>query len=210
MPKAPLIGSFSGPPGNVPRTVPSLPRKEVEEDVPSASGTGDASVVEAVGKTSAGKSPKEKAEEYVAGLARVGLSETDARAILEKVLVNRVYMETLAIGPVQVVLRTRNYRDVTRALQYLEVEKPTYSMAINDLIARYNMAASLVRFGSDTFKHPRKEEGATDEEMEDAFHDRLSYIMEMPIVSMNRLMQLVHDFDEKIAAVFAEGAPEDF
>jgi hypothetical protein len=156
------------------------------------------------------KTPKEKAEDYAAGLAAVGLTHLQARGILEKVLVNGDYEERIKLGPVPVVICTRKYSDVLRTLHFLELEKPTYAMSINDVVARYNMAASLVSFGDKTFERPSKKEGATDDAVEAAFHYRLSFVMDLPVVTSDRLMQIVHDFDQRIGAVFAEGAPEDF
>jgi hypothetical protein len=201
--RAPLVGQFSGPPGNSPRTPAPLPGNvetpATEED--KKENTDD---------VARPKTPAEKAEAYAAGLAAVGLTHVQARGILEKVLVNGDYEERIKLGPVPVVICTRKYSDVLRTLRFLELEKPTYAMSINDVVARYNMAASLVSFGDETFERPSKKDGATDEDVESAFHYRLSFVMDLPVVTSDRLMQIVHEFDQRIGAVFAEGSPEDF
>lgn len=219
----PLIGQFSGPPGNAPRLPADLPRKPpvipepvIMESVVAAATPG------AVGETagegdmpddqlgSRPRTPQEKAEAYQKGLESVGLTPLEARGILEHVLVNDVYEEDFQMGPIKVTVRTRSYKDVIRTLRYLELEKPTYAMGINDVMARYNMAASIVAYGGNRFEHPSKKSGATDEQIDDAFNKRLDFIMELPTVALQKLMQITHDFDTKIGAVFAEGAPEDF
>lgn len=207
---APLIGKFSGPPGNAPREVPSLPRKQ-EAEAPE--GVDADAVVEGMEKGAEQlrtKTPEEKAKEYKERLKELGITDVVARGILEKVLVQGYYEEVVRIGPLPVGVRTRNYKDVKRALDFLEVEKPTYPMGINDIIAKYNMAASLSKYGDTTFKFPSRKAGNTNEEIEEAFDERYSFVMELPTVAVDRLMQIIHDFDEKVAAVFAEGAPEDF
>lgn len=210
--KAPLVGQFSGPPGNIPRTPANLPRKPPVEDPPVAqeeatTGDEDKPAEEDYARP---RTPQEKAVDYAKGLKAVGLSSEEARAILETVLVNETYAETRKMGPIEVVIRTRNYKDANRTLRFLELEKPTYALGINDLIARYNMAASLVSYGKNKFEHPTKKDGASDEDIENAFHVRLAFVFELPVVAVDKLQQLVYDFDQKIGAVFADGAPEDF
>jgi len=209
----PLVGQFSGPSDNSPRTPAELPRKSVitsgePPTVPRPSEGDPGEQNER--QDNRPKTPQEKAADYQQGLIAVGVSPVVARGILEKVLVESYYEETCKLGPLQVSVRTRSYNDVMRTLRFLELEKPTYSMGINDVVARYNMAASLVSYGDQKFRFPTKKGGATEDMIEEAFHERLSFILDLPVVAMNRLMQIVHDFDEKISAVFAEGGPEDF
>jgi hypothetical protein len=214
---APLIGQFSGPPVNSLREAAVTSRK-----VDVITGIADTGKKEpgAFAETSEAKdtsmdslrskTPAEKAKDYLSGLEEVNLTLTDARGIMEKILVNGVYEESKKLGSISVTFRTRSYKDVNRTLRFLELEKPTYAMGINDLVARYNMAASLESFGEEKFEHPTTKSGATDDQIETAFHKRLSFIMDLPVVTTNRLLQILYDFDRKIGAVFAEGAPEDF
>jgi len=201
-PLIPGIG-FSGPDQNAPReaTLPSKESVSPVEDPKSELETTPAKL----------KSKEEKEKDYLAGLDAVGLDRVAARTIQEAVLVTRHYEEEFSLGgKATVVLRTRGYADVQRAMRYLEVEAPTYNMAINDLIARYNMAASLVRYCDQVFKFPQKREGASTEEIETAFTERYDFIMDLPTIAVDKLMKLTHKFDTKVAAVFEEGAPEDF
>jgi hypothetical protein len=205
-PLIPGIG-FSGPNQNAPReAAPDLPSKPAESVSPTENPEAELATTPAKPKTK-----EEKEKDYLAGLDAVGLSRVEARTIQEAVLVGRYYEEEFTLGSkATVLLRTRGYADVQRAMRYLEVEAPTYNMAINDLIARYNMAASLVRYCDQTFKFPQKREGATSEEIEKAFMERYDFVMDLPTIAVDKLMKLNHKFDMKVAAVFEEGAPEDF
>jgi len=162
------------------------------------------------------EAPKEKEEEepvlekpatYEDGLKANNLTTGQAREIMEKILVQGFYEETFRIsGTVSIRLRTRSYTDSVRTQNYLESESPTYNLAINEVIARYNLAASLAQFGEKTFTFP---EGAK-EEVEKAFQERYNFVMSKPYVVVNKLQGFLYLFDRKVAAVFADGAPEDF
>jgi len=197
--QAPMVGTFSAPDENEPR----LPRKEEtppEEKPP---------------EESAAEAPKEDANveitlSFEQRLKAVGLDIGEARAIMDTVLTKGYYEETIPFNAQKnVVLRTRTYTDTLRAQKFLELESPTYPIAINDLIARYNTAASLARFGDEDFNKPSK----PDENpvgTESNFDRRYEFLMALPVVVVVRLMGMVHTFDMKMQAVFNEGAPEDF
>jgi hypothetical protein len=184
----PLIGQFKDTP---PENKTRLPRKEEKEK-------------EEEKKDSVGKFSPE--EEYEEGLAQVGVSKEEARTIMEKVLANRYYEETVKIGKLSVTISTRKYGDSLRAQRCLEAESPSYPVGINEVIARYNVAASLVRFGDTKFEIGGKD----DTEEEARFNERYEFLISLPSVVIAKLMMIVHNFDLKLAAIFAEGAPEDF
>jgi hypothetical protein len=203
--KTPIPGDFISPPGpNEPR----LPRKE-KEDSPAglAEQLGELQEeMNAPKKEVKPTTPEELEEQYKEGLEGVGLDITGARAIMEGILIKNFYEESYRIGPLPIKLRTRTYSDTLRAQQHLEVENPTYNMSVNDLVARYNVAASLSQYGDRKFEFP-EEAGA---EVEKAFQQRLAFVMARPAIVMAKLMELAYKFDIKMAAVFAEGAPQDF
>lgn len=151
-------------------------------------------------------SPAELEEQYKEGLKGVGLDIAGARSIMENILIKDFYEESYRIGPLPVKLRTRTYSDTLRAQQHLEVENPTYNMSVQDLVARYNVAASLSQYGDNKFDFPTGP-GA---DVEKAFRARLEFVMARPAIVMAKLMELVYKFDIKMAAVFSEGAPQDF
>lgn len=206
--KMPIPGEFMSSPGpNEPR----LPRKEKED-------TSDKSLAEQLGelqkemnaeskpKENKILSPEELEEQYKDGLKEVNLDIAGARAIMEGILIKDFYEESYRIGPLPIKLRTRTYSDTLRAQQHLEVENPTYNMSVQDLVARYNVAASLSQYGDNKFEFPTK----TGTEVEKAFQQRLNFVMARPAIVMAKLMELAYKFDIKMAAVFAEGAPQDF
>lgn len=212
----PIPGQFLGPTGN---NEPRQPRQKQEPvEVPETDGTAPADLkkqLEELELEMQGDRKKEEpkpltAEEkealYLEGLEEVGLDLKSARAIMEKILVNDYYEEAFRIGPLPVKLRTRTYSDTLRAQQHLEVENPTYNMSVQDLVARYNVAASLSKYGDNVFEFPTD----SDQKTEAAFRQRLQFVMGRPAIVMAKLMELVYRFDLKMGAVFAEGAPQDF
>jgi hypothetical protein len=74
---------------------------------------------------------------------------------------------------------------------------------------RYNTAASLVRYGEHYFEHPDPLT-ATEEEMETAFAPRLRLLKRLPLYVSLKIQQFCFDFDQKMIAIFGEGAPQDF
>ncbi len=212
----PIPGQFLGPSGpNEPRQ----PREKKEPvEVPKTEGTAPADLKQQLedleaemqedAKTEKPKplTAEEREAQYLEGLAEVDLDLASARAIMEKILVNDYYEESFMIGPLPVKLRTRTYSDTLRAQQHLEVENPTYNMSVQDLVARYNVAASLSKYGDNVFEFPT----GSDPKTEQAFKQRLTFVMDRPAIVMAKLMELVYRFDLKMGAVFAEGAPQDF
>ena len=206
---APLIGQFSGPAQNAPR----LPRKETppppltqeaKEDaaIKESMDIVDKEILEPMAKEG---TPEGIAETYEEGLKSVGLTLAQARAIMEEILVNNAYKETVYIQSLPVILRTRTYHDTVRLHQFLTAESPTYQASVQDLIARHNLASSLAKFGDREFKFP---EGG--KEAEDAFDERMKFVQSRVEFTTTRLMKLVYEFDNKLAKVFANGAPQDF
>jgi hypothetical protein len=208
-----------GPTGNKVR----VPRKPVEEpeaeSVPSSPNMPDVekelSELEAEIQKEQEKSPKiltseELHEQYLEGLDQVGLDLVGARAIMESVLIKGFYEESFRIGPLTAKLRTRSYADTLRAQRYLETESPTYHANVNDLVARYNVAASLAQWGDNIFAHPEDNPDHDDALIESEFNKRLRFVLGRPAIVTAKLMELVYKFDLKVAAVFAEGAPQDF
>ena len=212
----PIPGQFLGPTGD---NAPRQPRKEKVKEVPITNSTAPADLKKQLETLASELDSQESTEEsaklltaeereaiYVAGLEEVGLDLVGARDIMEKILVNDYYEEAYRIGPLPVKLRTRTYSDTLRAQQHLEVENPTYNMSVQDLVARYNVAASLSQYGDNIFEFP----GGVELQTETAFKARLEFVMGRPAIVMAKLMELVYRFDIKMGAVFAEGAPQDF
>lgn len=200
---APMIGQFSGPPGNAPRVAlqrketPVTPSEKQEAASPAAS-------------TTTTKSREEKYADFLKGLEEAGVTPVEARTIMDEILEKGYYTSTHQVRGKDIVIRSRNYSDTLRTQRFLEVESPTYAMNMDEIIMRYNTAASLVRFGEHTFEHPEDKKEYTNEEVEAAFDVRRKFIERLPSIMVGKLNTMVYNMDMKLAAVFAEGAPEDF
>lgn len=201
---APMIGKFSGPATNAPRT--GLRRKD-EEESPT---TPEAQ--EETPKTYK-RNPKTSVDvqkEFLEGLEEIGLDIEKARGIMDEVLQHGYYKETHTLRNKELIVRSRGYRDTLRAQRYLEVENPTYATNMDEIIMRYNTAASLIQYGDRTFEHPEDVEDSTDQQIEEAFEKRRRFLETLPSIMVGKLNTVVYNMDIKLSAVFAEGAPEDF
>lgn len=203
---APLIGQFKGPQQNAVRgAAKSAPEKTPDDKkLEETLGIIDKEILGDADKQD-GKKGEEKPETYEEGLASVGLDLAQARAIMEEILVNNMYKETFYIQSLPVVLRTRSYHDTVRLHRFLTAENPAYQASIQDVIARHNLAASLAKYGDKEFDFPDDEKAA-----EEAFDKRMTFVETRNALVVGRLMKLVYDFDNKLAKVFADGAPQDF
>jgi len=203
----PLIGDFSGPAENGPREDLSLPNteKEAEKQEVRESLEREHILAEA-------KKEETAQDRYLKQLEDVGLGVKEAREIMAEILANDVYRETHHIGPqghkIECVIRSRAYADIQRAYRYLEAEKPTYPSAMNDFMATYNVAASLEKFANKTFRFPDPIEQPDD--ADEAFQERLNFLKKKNSFLLSKLTELVSQLDNKLLAVFSEGAPEDF
>ena len=213
--KAPLIGSeFSGPKDNAPREQ-SLQRKVAPKTSEAAPPAAEESSDEEERKPASSKdkplTAAEKAVAYQEGLEEMEIPLDKARMILDAVIFEGVYTETLYIGGkrLPVDLRTRVYQDMQRLMHALEEEATSFPVHTNDIVAHYNVAASLARYGETHFAFPDVG-SASDDEVAKAFKIRLKFLTSLPVTVINRLINHVVVFDRMIETVFAEGAPEDF
>lgn len=200
----PLIGDFSGPQNNAPRKSPELQRKDDPQ-------TADAAIKEVAETQQARRENEERnrVPSYEEGLKEAGISLKEARVIIDSILFQQFYSETIQLSKqFEVVFRTRLYEDNIRAMKYLEVENPSYPQSINDLLARYNLAASLLQYGETSFEFPSKD--TTKEQEEKLFDIRLQFVKRLPIPVIMRLLAELNKFDYKVSAALADGAPEDF
>jgi len=202
---APMIGQFSGPQSNAPRV--ALRRKDPEEEPESVEVSEEEETSE--DSSARPKSPESVEKEFLEGLEEVGLDIISARTLMDEVLVHGYYTEEHKLRGQPLVIRSRNYRDTLRTQQYLEAENPTYATSMDEIVLRYNAAASLVQLGDKKFDHP-EDHGATRAEIESAFDERLEYLYTLPTILVGKLSTIVYNMDVKLQAVFAEGAPEDF
>ena len=197
-------------------TEKDLPRKEADtEAVPDEVTQEDVEeTLKDVGKSALKPlTPEQLQEQYYKGLEAVGVTVDEARRILDEILFEKYHEETFKLNSKRSFkLRTRVYRDVERALRRIEAEAPTLPSHFEDLLCRYNVAASLAAFGDDTYSFPdrTKDKNVTAEAVEDAFEQRWEVVMSLPTAVFHRIHQSLVKFDLKMQAILAEGAPEDF
>jgi hypothetical protein len=203
----PVIGEnkmFSGPKDNAPRAA-SLPGKQKDKVEES---------LDIIAELAGSKPPVDekvlsKEEQYEKNLVEFGITLRDARHIMEQMVTKGFYEEDFKVGPITCTLRTRVYEDLIRTQRLLEIERPEYASAVQEMLNRYNTAASLVRYGEYTFDHPDAMV-ATEKDIEDAFDKRMHFVKRLPQLVSVKVMQFSYEFDRKMIAVFGEGAPQDF
>jgi len=148
-------------------------------------------------------------EDYNSKLKAVGLTKETATVIMEAILFEGVYVkEYTLLNRIKVMVGTRSYKDIQRATRLLEAENPQTAAHVNDLIARFNVAASLRSFGDKQFKHPDASEG--EEKVDDAFFERLDFIMNKPALVVDALIRIVNQFDTMTRVIFTEDAVQNF
>ena len=196
-----LVGEGKGPPTNTRRVPPKPEASEVPPEMEASEGAdSDAEKKE---------DSKEKTQTYWERLKAADITETHAREVMDAVLFENDYRETIYLREnFPVVLHTRAYEDTLRLMRVVEAENPTFPMHVNDIIARYNVCASLVQYGNKIITLPA--EDATSQEIEENFEARLNFIFGLREIAISKLINLVARFDKKMAVIFSEGAIEDF
>jgi len=190
----PTIGDFRSPEQNKPRPPPSEPveEKEVAAEEPVAATTPPPL------KNADFLTPAEKYRE------RLKAQEIDlksAEAIYDSVLSKGYYEEYVRLrGSHRAVFRTRMYEDHLRLQTILEMQKPQLAISQDELITRYNLAASLYEWDGKPLKHE------TDED----FDAIMKIVKRLPGPLFTVLSRELSRFDTKVMTVFDEGAAENF
>lgn len=147
--------------------------------------------------------------DYQKYLKEEGISEDAAADIVDALLVTGVYQEVIPITKRSTVtFRSRLQEDTLRLQRALEVQRPLFRDAMDEIVVRYNMAASLAAFKDTSFEFPDADTPA--EKREDMFDVRLAYVERMPGALFSKLSLKLAKFDRKIMAVMREGVAENF
>jgi hypothetical protein len=195
----PTIGDFRGTTENKPRAAPPLPDSK-EEEVASLAKT------ETPAEDSATDLLKDvdfltPAEKYRERLKQLKIDLKEAEVIYDAVLSKGYYEEYVRLrGDHRAVFRTRQYEDHLRLQTILEMQKPQLAISQDELITRYNLAASLYEWDGKPLKH----------ENDDDFDNVLKIVRRLPAPLFTVLVRELSKFDAKVMAVFAEGADENF
>jgi hypothetical protein len=195
----PTIGDFRGAEQNKPRPPPPPEpgEKEEEAETPEAPKEAEATAGTALPDLDF-LTPAEKYRERLKGM-KIDLKE--AEGIYDAVLSKGYYEEYVRLrGNRRAVFRTRAYEDHLRLQTVLEMQKPQLAISQDELITRYNLAASLFEWDGKPLKHD------TDED----FDALLLLLRRLPGPLFSVLARELSKFDTKIMAVFDEGADENF
>lgn len=188
----PTIGDFRGSEQNKPR-----PPHKVEEKVETPEKEDGATPVVEETKSDF----LTPAERYRAQLKAMNISQADAETIYDGVLTKGYYEEYIRLrGDHRAVFRTRMYDDHLRLQTVLEMKKPHLAISQDELITRYNLAASLYEWEGKPLKH----------ESDEDFDEIMKLVKRMPGPLFTVLSRELSKFDTKIMAVFDEGADENF
>ncbi len=191
----PTIGDFRGSEQNKPRPPPAA---EPATPVAEPSEAAVPGVEEALAKDLDFLTP---AERYRERLKQMKIELKDAEAIYDGVLAKGFYEEYVRLrGDQRAVFRTRMYEDHLRLQTVLEMQKPQLAISQDELITRYNLAASLYEWNGKALKHE------TDED----FDAVMKLVRKLPGPIFTLLSRELSKFDSKVMAVFAEGADENF
>jgi hypothetical protein len=147
--------------------------------------------------------------DYKKFLKQQGITEDKATVIVDDLLVKSAYQETFHLSKsISIDLRTRQQDDLLRLQAAMKAQRPVYDDAIDELVTRYNMAASLVRYHETTFEFPMP--GADSKVREGLFDKRLEYVENLPAPVFSAISTKLAKFDWVVMAVMQEGVAENF
>jgi hypothetical protein len=196
------IGDFSKPLSDKKQAPPAPAAAPTKERLENAEKKLDAEASEAERTLKPRLSYEERLKE-------AGLTKEQAAEIVDNVLFKGYHSQEFNITPrMKIRLRTRQLRDTQRAQMYLEVSHPTYDTHYNEILMRYNAAASLEKWGNDVFEFPKKDDPT--ERIEQLFTQRLEYVNGLADPAVRLLFSKCWAFDRKIIVALEEGAIENF
>jgi hypothetical protein len=143
------------------------------------------------------RTPKER---YELRLAEAAVSRTMANAIFDAVMSKDYYEEYVKVGAHRAVFRTRMYEDNLRLQTALELQRPGLVISQEDMITRYNLAASLYEWKGVAYPHETNAD----------FDVVLNVLKRMPGPLYSLLAQKLAEFDRKVMVVFSDGATDSF
>ena len=198
----PTIGDFRTPATNAPRAAePDAPVPAVTTPPPVTPEGALVNAVDKVKEEAAAEETLSPAERYQRRLREANLTNAEAITVYDAVLSKGYYEQYVRLGKSgRAVFRTRLYEDALRLQTALEAQKPQLVISQDDIITRYNLAASLYEWQGKPVPH----------ENELDFENALRLIRRMPAPVYSLLVNELSKFDAKVLAVFSEGAAENF
>jgi hypothetical protein len=148
-------------------------------------------------------------ENYQKFLTELSIDPDEAANIVDDLVSKGYYEEEVTITKkLTAMLRTRTHADTLRLQRHIEITRPIFNDSMTEVQIRFNLAGSLVRFGSTLFEFPTEKTQVN--EAEAMFDKRLSAIERMPFALLVNLSNKLARFDRKIAAIMREGVAENF
>ena len=180
----PTIGNLRSKPGNEPREPTKLETKAPETPIPE--------------EREVTKTP---AEEYRDRLKASDISLEDATQIFDDVMDKGYHEVSVKLGRFgRAVFHTRQYSDHTRLQETIERLSPKFAMITDDIINRFNLAASLVEWRGKKIPHQDEKD----------FEAAMDLVMHMPGPAYALLVNELAKIDAKVMVVFSNGAAEAF
>lgn len=139
-------------------------------------------------------------EAYEKRLEEAKIPLTEALSIFDAVMSKGYYEEYVELRGTRVVLRTRLYEDHLRVQTALELQRPGLVLTQEDLITRYNLAASLYEFRGEPLPHTNDKD----------FDAVMTLLQKLPAPLYSLLAQKLAVFDRKVMLVFSDGATDSF
>jgi len=148
-------------------------------------------------------------EDYKKYLAELDIDEENAATIVDDLMTHGFYEETFKLSKTRTcTLRTREHRDTVRLQTAMQIQRPLFQDSMNELQARYNMAASLGAYNGETYYFPEPKDDA--EKVDKLFDERLKAVECLPAPLFSVVSLLLSKFDQKILAVLRPGVAENF
>lgn len=142
----------------------------------------------------------EKAPEvtYEQKVKEHGLTLSEAMDIVNAMFDNNYYEREYRLTKrYSVIFRTRATTDQDRVLKRIEEENLQYPISVAQLLAKYNLAASLQKYKQLDFSKK-------------TFDERLKFVLSLPEAVLRLLAKKLSEFDQLIMDVLDDGAIENF
>ena len=203
--EAPRFSDFNRPVGK-----PKEPMKK-DEDIPTPPPTDTEKTAEKKAQTFAGiDDVLMPVKDYRKFLKENDITEDEAAKIVDDLLTQGFYEETIALTRrTSIRLRTRLQQDSMRLQTTLQIRRPIYESAVNEIIGRYNIAASLSLYKDKVFDFPAVGENSQSV-IDTLFTRRLDFVECLPEPVFVTIQNKLARFDTKIALIFREGVVENF
>lgn len=148
-------------------------------------------------------------KDYRKFLEKNKISVDHAAQIVDNMLMQGFHEETYQLtSRFSVTFRTREKRDSIRLQTAIQVQQPSFQIVYDDIVARYNLAASLSQFGDTAFSFPKP--GADAEETGGAFEERMRFVEGLADPVFDKLRTKLVKFDQLLIMVMREGVTENF